>query len=236
MGFAVTWAEKLQKIFAPLFDFVFPPYCVICEARLQVHEHLVCTSCWQRLPRCNELVVWYSAGADGLPMRWYLSASLAVWTYGDEIQKIIHLFKYNGYRCLSHPLGLALGSALWSAVDCSSADLLVPIPLHPARRRERGYNQSELLAYTASKMCGVPVEAQTLRRVRYTTPQAKLGPKERAENVAGAFAVKDPKRVGGKKVVLVDDVLTTGATANECARVLLEAGAKSVLVAAVARA
>ncbi len=236
MGYAVTWAEKLQEAFAPLLDFIFPPYCVLCESHLHVYERLVCTDCWRRLPVCGEPVLWYRAGSPALATTWSLSATLAVWTYDENVQRVIHLFKYNGYRCLAHPLGLGLGGALFAEEVFSSADVLVPVPLHPARWRERGYNQSELLAHTASKVSGIPLWTKALRRIRYTTPQAKLGPAERAQNVQGAFAVKDRVSVVGKKIVLIDDVFTTGATSNECARVLLEAGAHSVFLATVARA
>ncbi|MGQ9561127.1 MAG: ComF family protein [Candidatus Oleimicrobiaceae bacterium] len=236
MRYAVTWAERLQEAFAPLLDFVFPPYCVLCESHLQVYEHLVCADCWRRLPTCGQMVLWYRVGAGSLPPAWSLSATLAVWAYNENVERVIHLFKYNGYRCLAHPLGLALGGALFAAEAFSSADVLVPVPLHPVRRRERGYNQSELLARTASRLCGISLLADALRRIRYTTPQAKLGPAERAQNVRGAFAVKDRASVIGKKVVLIDDVFTTGATSNECARMLLEAGAHSVFLATVARA
>ncbi|MBC7186259.1 MAG: ComF family protein [Calditrichaeota bacterium] len=235
MGRAVTWQEKLLVAFAPLLDFILPPYCVLCQAHLELHEFVLCTTCWLRLPVCPEPVIAFGARAKVGPAP-PLSTSLSVWKYSPEVQEVIHLFKYRGYQCLAHPLGLALGGAIHAAGALAAADLLVPVPLHPARKRERGYNQSELLARTASKICGIPVEAGVLRRTRYTTPQAKLGAAERARNVAGAFAVRVPETVRGKVVMLVDDVFTTGATANECAAVLLKAGARRVGLATVARA
>lgn len=236
MGRAVTWQEKLLVVFAPLLDFILPPYCVLCQAHLELHEFVLCTSCWLRLPVCPEPAVAFRDARAKVGQAAHLSTSLSVWRYSPEVQEVIHLFKYRGYDCLAHPLGLALGGAIHAAGALAAADVLVPVPLHPARKRERGYNQSELLARTASNICGIRVEAELLRRTRYTTPQAKLGAAERARNVAGAFAMTAPEKVRGKEVMLVDDVFTTGATANECARVLLQTGARRVGLATVARA
>ncbi|MCR4437491.1 MAG: ComF family protein [bacterium] len=236
MGQAVTWQEKLMVAFAPLLDFVLPPYCVLCQAHLEIHEFVLCTNCWLGLPTCPQPVIAFGGQRGKGSQHPYLSTSFSVWRYSPEVQEVIHLFKYRGYQCLAHPLGLALGGALQAVGALATSDLLVPVPLHPARKRERGYNQSELLARTASKICGIRVETELLRRTRYTTPQAKLGAAERTRNVAGAFAVSAPAHVQGRGIILVDDVFTTGATANECARVLLQAGAREVSLATMARA
>ncbi|MDZ7413507.1 MAG: ComF family protein [candidate division KSB1 bacterium] len=236
MGNALAWREKLEELLAPLLDFVFPPYCMFCGAHLARHECLVCYNCWFALPLTPSPggVVHTGGAKHGEPQ--HLDASVAVWRYDEQVERIIHLFKYGGYTCLARPLGLAVGGTLVATGLCDRGDVLVPIPLHPARRRERGYNQSELLARRAAKVCGLPVETDLLRRTRYTRPQSQLGASERAKNVAGAFAVRLPAEVGGRRVILVDDVLTTGATASECARVLKEAGALEVFLATAARA
>ncbi len=112
------------------------------------------------------------------------------------------------------------------------AELLVPVPLHPRRLKARGFNQALLLAQAFDE---APVARDALVRVRHTVPQVKLNPKERRDNVKGAFAVPNPARVKGKSILLVDDLFTTGATVKECARVLRRAGARRVEVLTVAR-
>jgi len=126
-----------------------------------------------------------------------------------------------------------LGNRLkWEMPDF---DYLIPVPLHPKRLRERGFNQALLLSKT---MKGIPpkkIKPGILKRVRHTPPQVRLNPVERRRNVRGAFALKDPEGVRGKSILLVDDVFTTGATVNECARVLKKAGAGRVSVVTLAR-
>jgi len=115
--------------------------------------------------------------------------------------------------------------------DC---DLVIPVPLHRARHRERGFNQSDVLAEGISEATSVPLARGALRRKRNTRDQTYLNALQRAENVKGAFAVEEPDRIDGKKVILVDDVMTTGATLNECARTLCAAGALDVFAATLA--
>jgi ComF family protein len=116
------------------------------------------------------------------------------------------------------------------------AEVLVPVPLHPRRRRERGFNQADLLAAAVGRRCRLPVAATALVRRKDTAPQAGLSAAGRRLNVAGAFGVRRRARIAGRVVVLVDDVLTTGATALACARALNDAGAREVRLLAVARA
>ena len=139
------------------------------------------------------------------------------------VANVVFRFKYNGKRMLAR----RMAQAIFGRDDEINGDCLIPVPLHANRVKERGYNQAELLAIELSLLCGLPAYDGILR-TRYTAKQFDLNPEERAANVAGAFVVKDGFCVVGRRVVLVDDVLTTGATSGECERVLLEAGAKSV--------
>jgi ComF family protein len=141
------------------------------------------------------------------------------------LDSVIHRLKYEGYFALAEPLG-ALMAAHWPSW-LHSIDLLAPIPLHPKRERERGFNQSALLARSLARTRQLPVGEGLLRRTRYTTPQIELGPAERAENVRDAFAAASGK-LQGRHVLLVDDVFTTGATMAAAAEALLAAGARAV--------
>jgi ComF family protein len=156
--------------------------------------------------------------------------------YGEIAREAIHAFKFGGRRGLANPLGDLLAGLGLRALPGAAPDVLVPVPLHPRRARERGYNQALLLARRLERAWGVPVASDALRRAVPTQPQADLDAAARRQNVRDAFAVQSPRLIAGRHVVLVDDVLTTGATAGECARTLSRAGAATVGVVTVARA
>lgn len=184
-----------------------PPWCARCGAPT---DRATC--------RCNELVATLdrvrSAGSyDG----WLRSAVIA--------------FKYEGETDRAEHLGDLM---LATIADLLPADALVPVPLHPRRLRERGYNQAVLLAGHAGKALGVPVRA-LLERTRATDQQARLGANDRWTNVRGAFAVRENVDVQSMRIVLIDDVLTTGATLSACAEAFVAAGAVSVSAATLAR-
>jgi ComF family protein len=152
-------------------------------------------------------------------------------SYEDTLRELIHLFKYNQVRPLARPLGALLARAIPRE---QRFDLIVPMPLHWRKRWTRGYNQSELLAKEIARRWGVPVR-KIVRRVKATAPQAGLSNSKRRLNVRGAFSVRKDASIKGLRILLIDDVLTTGATAGACASVLKRAGASHVAVAAVAR-
>jgi ComF family protein len=158
----------------------------------------------------------------------------AVYSYGSydgSLRQLIHLFKYNAVRPLASHFGKLLAIAL---PRTERFDVIVPMPLHWRRRWQRGYNQSALLAREIAKTWNAPVR-QVVRRRKFTRPQAGLTNSKRRLNVEGAFQIKRGVRLDGMRVLLVDDVITTGASASACARVLKRAGARQVTVLAVAR-
>ena len=150
-------------------------------------------------------------------------------SYEGTLRKLIHLFKYGGMRRLARPLGDLLADAL---PRDRQFDAVTAVPLHWRRRWQRGYNQAELLGQEIARRRAIPV-LRVLRRGAATRAQAGLSNAQRRENVAGAFAAR--RRVAGMRILLIDDVMTTGATAGACARALKKAGAKSVSVLALAR-
>jgi ComF family protein len=158
----------------------------------------------------------------------------AAYSWGDysgSLRKLIHVFKYGGCSPLAEPLGALLGRAL---PRTQQFDLIVPMPLHWRRRVGRGFNQSEALARILSKRTGLPVKC-AVRRRKPTPPQAGMTAAERRANVSGAFRVRSKNDIDGRHVLLIDDVLTTGATAGACAAVLKRAGAARVTVLTLAR-
>jgi len=173
----------------------------------------VCARCRQNPPSYDRLIVY---GA-----------------YEDELGEAVRLLKFRGVRALGRELGSRLASVYQrSGVE---ADWIVPTPLHWDRRRTRGFNQAGLLAAPVAKASGLPI-VHALSRVRVTAPQAGLSRDQRRQNLRGAFRVRRPEWLRGKRIVVVDDVATTGATFEACARALKRAGAAEVTALAVARA
>ena len=162
------------------------------------------------------------------------------WAWGEydgALRALIHLLKYDRVSPLAEPLGalMALGLPRGSSGEAAVPDVIVPMPLHWRRRLERGFNQAELLARVVGKRTGIPVEAGAAERRKATPPQAGLTNAQRRLNVSGAFEVKEKDLIRGHRVLLVDDVLTTGATASACSAALRRAGATSVSVLTLAR-
>jgi ComF family protein len=147
---------------------------------------------------------------------------------------VLQRYKYNRDVSLARPLARLLAERL--PLPLCAYDVMMPVPLHPRRLRWRGFNQAQLLAAIVACGSGVPVDAFSLCRIRATAPQVQLTEAQRRRNVARAFRVVRPQRVRGQRVLLFDDVYTTGATVGECSRVLLQAGARGVDVLVLARA
>jgi ComF family protein len=236
-----------KRVFCGLFGLVFPDDCRVCGQPLRAVSRIpVCSRCLKdpgplnaeyfciacRMPFLSRFPLDES-GRCALCRLGY-SGFDAVYSYGSyegSLRKLIHLFKYGGVQPLARPFGDFLARALPRE---ERFDRIVPMPLHWRRRFERRFNQSALLAREISKRWNVPVRA-VVRRRRATAPQAGLTNAKRRANVAGAFRIKRGTRLDGMHILLVDDVLTTGASAAACARVLKRAGAARVTVLALAR-
>ena len=226
-------------------DVLLPTLCVACRA--PVHGEGVCAACWSKLsfiapPFCERLGIpfVYDPGPGILSMQAiadppaYNRARAAV--RFDEVARIlVHGLKYHDRADLAPTLGRWMRRA--GAELLAEADLLMPVPLHWRRAWARRYNQSGALATVIGRQCGVAVAGHILKRVRPTLQQTGLSRTERAQNVQGAFQVPPARRgeVEGRRVVLVDDVLTSGATVDACARALLRAGAANIDVLVFAR-
>lgn len=195
-----------------------------------------------RLPLCPRCGDENSTAGAGKPCRscprgeLYFTAARAATVYEGPAVAILERFKYRARAEYAPFIASKMLAALTKYYANEKFDALVPVPLHPARRRERGYNQAELLAKAMAAETGFPVIANELRRIRATPSQTKLDRHARAENVKDAFALAKDPSFTGLKILLVDDVYTTGATLNECARMLREAGAASVFALTFCRA
>lgn len=237
----------MEGILKGLIDLIFPPLCAFCGTPLAEDEGgEICPGCLGSVrfisppicPTCG--VPFDSQSGDDhlcgqcLQGKWHFGSARALGLYDGPIREAIHALKYEGKSFLAKPL-VGLLDRAYPFIDYGSYDLLVPVPLHPKRLRERGFNQALVLARAIGRKAEVPCTGFVLRKTRPSAPQIDLSPKEREKNVKGSFAVADPTKVRGKRVLLIDDVMTTGSTVNECARVLLKAGAGWVGVFTMAR-
>jgi ComF family protein len=230
----VDWARELGH---GLLDLLYPPFCVGCERPGTMY----CSTCRDGVsrirpplcPRCGrpQAVSRVCLGCAVKPPSVDGIRSVAV--FEGTLRGAIHQFKYGYMRDLAVPLGDLLIS-YWRETPLV-ADVIVPVPLHARRLRERGYNQAALLAQRLGTALGMPVYCDCLRRSRYTVSQTRLSAQERSRNVEGAFTCIGSD-VLGQRVLLVDDVCTTGATLGACGRALEVGGARSVWALTVARA
>ena len=234
---------------AAALDLLYPALCPVCATALGVNRRdPLCGACWAAIARivppvcasCGRPLPTFapwserSAGRCGActtePPVWDYARAAAY--YEGPLRDALHAFKFDGKRALARPLAELLLEQCGDDVP-ADVDALIPVPLSRARERERGFNQAALLAERLAARLGRRTAANWLTRVRPTASQSDLGAAERRANVRGAFAASS--RAFGRHVVVVDDVLTTGATVAECCRVLRVAGARVVGVLTVAR-
>lgn len=217
-------------------DLLHPYFCRDCRSAVTPVEPPLC-------PRCG-IMFKSRDGVDHLCGRCMEQAppyhmARAAFVYDRSFVEVIHCFKYKGKTRLARPLGLFLWRAFCRHWEGQTVDLVLPIPLHRQRLRRRGFNQSDLLLREWERhwppAAVPPIVSDVLERAKTAVPQAGLGRRERESNIRGVFAVRRPEQVKGRHILVVDDVITTGATAGECARVLLASGAARVDVLALAR-
>jgi ComF family protein len=247
MPFA-TLKDFLFELKDDLLDFVYPQSCSICLKSLKKDENQICQECRKTLailpaPFCPYCGSFFAKGESiiqhlciGLnrPEDRRILAVRSLGRFDESFQKLIHRLKYGKKIPLGEYLAESLGQVVAKADTFTECDLVIPVPLHRARQRERGFNQSQVLAEGISKVIKIPVLKGILKRKRNTKDQTYLNAKQRAENVKDAFIIARPEMISSKKIILVDDVMTTGATLNECAGILLSGGAKCILAATLA--
>ena len=235
-------ASSVRFLLKSLADFVYPPICYGCDT--EVEEGLVCEGCRLALfthelavcPKCGRPCTRTAETCGQCRTPFSLSRVRALGLYVPPFDKLVQAFKYSGKTKVGELLGRALAALVREDEALVAADAVCPIPLHPARLRERGFNQSLLLAAAVSMGTGIPL-AECLVRTRNTATQTrKMNSEARLKNLAGAFRLRSDAGVDGKRILLVDDVMTTGATLDQAAQALLNGGAASVLGAVVAAA
>ncbi len=230
----------LRAVAAPARDFVFPPLCFSCNARLTDTESRLCISCWRSIEHVH-------AGDDTVRiLRERFSAEGSVddfyaCYYFEEhgaLQHLVHSLKYNAVTKFGVELGEHIGRLLTENTDTASIDGIVPIPLHRLKQRERGYNQSQCLCEGIAAVIKRPIASTLVWRAKYTVSQTHLTADERKKNVGNAFVVRpnDRSAVRGKSFLVVDDVMTTGSTVQSLAKLLKDCGSSKVIAASAALA
>lgn len=250
---AGSLAPTLVSKMGWLLDWLYPPRCRHCRSLIAKDDDYFCPACQEKIrlvshPLCTACGRPFldTSGEDHLcgaclarAPRFHRARAWACYpgeeSEGDPLRGVVQRFKYGRKISLGKPLGRLMAQGCSEFLSGCSADIVVPVPLHPKRLRWRGFNQAVILAREAGRLWKIPVDPFILVRSRETPPQTQLPEEERRKNMRGAFAVNPGKSVLGKTVLLVDDVYTSGATVNECSRTLLRAGAKEVYVLTLAR-
>jgi len=237
----------VKQFLTALLDVILPPVCHICRSFIPNAGKLhICPTCRERLPLVSSPlcpvcgIPFIGTGGDHrcgacLTQPPHFDAAVARFLYEGPIRDMIHAFKYNQRTHLRYPLALLAMEGMSKIMASHAPQLIVPVPLHSSRLRQRGFNQAVLLGKVMSQQLSLPLLPDTLARTRQTEPQIKLSAADRRLNVKGAFTVKKQVNVVGKRVLLLDDVMTTGSTMDECAKELKKAGAVVVIAATIAR-
>ncbi len=221
--------------FITFVDFFLPRFCPSCQTKLTNEENTVCSSCLSKIRRADtvRLLREYERKfrAQNIISNFI---SLFVFEKDKELQQVIHELKYSGKFSLGSFLGKLTAHELGSRISEWNIDLILPVPLHHLKRAERGYNQSDFIAKVIGSILNIPVKTNLLKRSRFTETQTALTIDERRKNVRGAFSIKRKNNLSGKNILLLDDVITTGATISECGRLLLQNSAAKVYALSVA--
>lgn len=215
----------LYDLVKDAISLLFPDLCIGCNERLVNQEKYLCLSCSYDLPITNHHLDTDSLVDRRLKARLPVSkvSSYLYFTGGSRVQRIIHHIKYQNGFALAHYLGRQYGDILKDSPLFKDIDIIIPVPLHKKRQRQRGYNQSEYIARGLAEALGAEVSSDNLIRLHHQKSQTKSkGRYERFENMKDMFSVVNPKQFENKNILLVDDVLTTGATVEACGMALLE--------------
>jgi ComF family protein len=226
----------IYDLFDDFLSLLFPRLCYGCGNHLMRNESLICTECFVIIPRTGyhnqkdnpvEKLFWGRCLIEK-------AAAFSFYNKGSRIRTLIHNLKYKGIKEIGFELGRIYGLSLKSSGFTEDIDLILPVPLHPAKKRLRGFNQSEIISMGISGVTGIPVDETSLLRTIVSGTQTRRSRYERWTNVEGIFSVTDQVPLKGKHLLLVDDVITTGSTIESCANELLRIEGVKVSVVALA--
>jgi len=224
------------KIIKETADYVWPRYCTLCGQRLTLSERHLCLACLINMPRTDNHKLLHSNLErqfwDQFPVE-----RAASWVYYNEVtKKLILNVKFFGNTNLGKHLGLLMANEIKDSGFFDGIDVIIPLPLHLFRKLRRGYNQCDMIAEGVSKATGIPINNKSVKRNVYSKPQSSTSHADRKANVMEAFKLTHPEGIRGKHILLIDDVITTGATISSCAQAIVEAGDVKISILSVAYA
>lgn len=228
--------SSIKDIADDFLSLFLPRPCLSCGLNLVRGEEILCTGCLLSMARTD----FHNSRDNMLEQAFWgrciieRAAAFSVYNRGSRIRSLIHLLKYRGRKDVGRMLGRLYGSVLAGSGFMDGIDMILPVPLDPARERKRGYNQSQCIAEGLGEYSRVPVRSDILFRTGKSGSQTKSGRYERWENVEGLFAVRKADAIKGRHLIVVDDVITTGSTIEACVNALHEAGDVRVSVVALA--
>lgn len=216
----------IAKFISSLSKTLFPPVCNVCGVKLCDHEEAICDRCMSELPLTNNWYIPHNLIYDRLSEEAEIIGAVTLFHYkaGDPYTNLILNAKFRNQRSLAYELGRVMGRYIRGSKVVNDVDCLVSVPLHKSRLRWRGYNQSDYIAKGLSEILGIPVLKNAVVRHKKSEVQSKMkGRTKRKENVKDIFGVVDKEQLKGKRILLVDDVITTGATMASCAKAIKKA-------------
>jgi len=218
-----------------LFDFFLPRLCITCNVKLNSYNETICPECYLKLEVTSSERIQNEFDRKFKQNSLIKDFSSAfVFRDKSEIQKLIHSLKYNQNFPVGKYLGKKTAEILYNKIISWEPDIIIPIPLHSLRKAERGFNQASEIAKGISEKVNIPHKSRIIKRKRFTNTQTKLSLQERKINISGAFTIRQKKYIKNKNIILVDDVITTGATISECAKLLSDNGAKNIYAVSAA--
>lgn len=227
-----------MRLIQDLINIIFPRVCSICEEALTKNEDLICFQCRSNLPKINNANIDDNELTDRFLGKFRIEFGLSfLYFYKSGItQKVLHQLKYKDNPELGELLGKWIGHEFLKYDHAKKTDMLIPVPLHPKKQRKRGYNQSYHLAKGISETTGIKINLTSLVRIQYQASQTIKTKEQRWVGLENAFSLNGENNLEGKRILLVDDIVTTGATIEACAQKLNEANVKSIGVVSLALA
>lgn len=228
--------SKLFTYFDDFLSLIYPKLCFACDQPLVANEEVICFTCRQQLPQTHYHLQPGNPVEQQFWGRCHLNAAAGYYFFrqGTRVQHLLHALKYHRAPEVGITIGRIYGHQLKNVPVFSSVDCIVPVPLHPKKQKARGYNQSEMFAAGLSESMGIPVNNKSLLRAVASETQTRKSRFKRWENVKTIFVVGNVEAIKGKHILLVDDVITTGATLEACVKVLTTIEGVSVSAASIA--